>query len=95
MPGTDYAFSFVGIAADNTTTAVQTELFSTATVEGFALIEKAINGFSAYVGAPSPVAEGNVVKWAVTDIVRYALNGGDTGVVEMLNAGTTSRPHML
>lgn len=86
MPGTDYAFSFVGIAADNTTTAVQTELFSTATVEGFALIEKRINGFSAYVGTPSSVAEGNVVKWAVTDIVRYALNGGDTGVVEMLNA---------
>lgn len=86
-PGTDYTFSYVGIAADNTTTAVQTADFSTSSVEGFALISKSSTGFSAYVGKPSTVADGHVVKWAVTDPVRYALAGGDsdTAIDGLLN----------
>ena len=64
-PGTDYTFSYVGIAADNTTTAVQTADFSTSSVEGFALISKSSTGFSAYVGKPSTVADGPVEAQAV------------------------------
>lgn len=77
MPGTTYRFSFVGIAADGSMTEVGSEEFATDPIEGFAMISTSKTGFSAYVGKPSSVAAGNVVKWAVTDIVRHALGGSD------------------
>ncbi len=96
-PGTDYTFAFVGFAADNTATAVQTTEFSTTSVEGFALISKSLNGFSAYVGIPSTVADGHVVKWVVTDPVRYALAGGDSdaAVEALLNMNESEAKNVV
>lgn len=85
VDSTPYTLFVAVKSAEGELSEVASADLTTKTLPEYAVTAKRMTGFNASVRLPKALAEGNVVKWAITDLAYYNYHGGEGSEERWLN----------